>query len=214
MAGTLLRRPGTAVLSQKSLIEHGFGAPMSLINADHALALRVIKGGFVPANEQTRQALRRARLKEGNLVLANIELPRKPGFYRLAHKFARACRENIDNYESLTEHEVLKQLQLETGLGCRCISVPASYVWAQAASAITDIIGEEALQTLNQVEGLLKGRMVSVKTPKSLNFGSMSENEFRHIFQGFCRYIAKTYWPSLSDRQVAELAHFMPENEL
>lgn len=187
---------------------------MSLINVDHALALCVIKGGFVPANEQTRQALRRARLKSGNLVLANIERPRKPGFYRLAHAFARVCRENIEDYESLTEHEVLKQLQLDTGLGCTRISVPASYVWSQAAGAIADAIGDEALATLNQVDELLKGRMVTVTTPKSLNFGAMTEDEFRHIFQGFCRYIAMKHWPSLSGDQVAELAHFMPEQEL
>jgi hypothetical protein len=201
-------------LSTKFWIRPDAGARMSLINADHALALRVIKGGFVPANEQTRQALRRARLKEGNLVLANIERPRKPGFYRLAHAFARVCRENIDDFEGLTEHEVLKQLQLDTGLGCRQISVPAAYVWDQAAGAIADAIGDEAMETLNQVEGLLRGRMVSVRSPKSLNFGAMSEDEFRHIFQGFCRHIAFKYWPTLSDQQVAELAHFMPENEL
>lgn len=187
---------------------------MSLINADHAIALRVIKGGFVPANEQTRQILRQARLKKGNLVLANIERPRKPGFYRLAHAFARVCRENIEAFESFTEHEVLKHLQLETGLGCRSISVPASHVWSQAAVAIEDAIGKEALASLNQVEGLLSGRMVSVKQPRSLSFGSMSEDEFRHIFQGFCRYIATKYWPTLSEHQVAELAHLMPENEL
>jgi|AntRauTorcE11898_2_1112593.scaffolds.fasta_scaffold06399_3 hypothetical protein len=187
---------------------------MSLINVEHALALRVIKGGFVPANEQTRQALRRARLKTDDLVLANIERPRKPGFYRLAHAFARVCRDNIEEYENLTEHEVLKQIQLDTGLGCKRISVPASYVWSQAAGAITDAIGEDALATLNQVEGLLKGRMVTVTTPKSLNFGAMTEDEFRNIFQGFCRYIAMKHWPSLSDDQVAELAHFMPEQEL
>lgn len=187
---------------------------MKVINPDTALALKVVKGGFVPANEATLQLLKQARLKTGSLVLAHMARPRKPAFYRLAHAFARVCKENIEDYEGLSEHEVLKQLQVETGLGCKRVSVPASALWASAACAISDVIGDEALDTLNSVEHLLKGRMITAYAPRSLHFGSMPEDEFRNIFQGFCRHIAHKYWPSLSGEQVAELAHFMPELEL
>ena len=175
-------------------------------------ALQVVKGGFVPADEATLIALKRANLSMNAVVLADIKIPRNPAFYRRAHKFAQVCKDNIEDFHGLTEHSVLKRIQAETGIACEPVTVPADLFWSQISALIRSSIGSSADDALEQIGQLLSRRDATAFQPASLAFGNMPEPEFKATFETFCNYIAERYWPQLTSKEIAALSAFMPEH--
>lgn len=143
-------------------------------------ALRVVKGGFQPADQTTSARLRDRRLSTGDLVFAEFKKPRNPKFHRLAHQLGHLVAENIEQFEGMPAHKVLKRLQIEAKVGCEEMAI--------------------------YVPGI--GQCLHL-TPLSLSFESMDEGEFHEVMQGFCRHIAATYWPSLKPEQIEQMAGVM-----
>jgi hypothetical protein len=139
-------------------------------------ALRVIKGGYAPADYSTAAALRK-RHKVGDLVFAEFRKPRSPGFHRLAHALGGVLAENLDAFAHLDAHTVLKRLQVEGDIACDTIpmSIPG--------------VGP-----------------VEYRIPRSLSFESMDEDEFRDVIQSMCRYVSKRYWPSSTPDEIERMA--------
>ena len=175
------------------------------------VVLKAVEGGFVPADKASRKVLSSAHVKVGDNVLAMLDAPRNPGFHRLAYKFARVCRHNIDDFAGLSEHDVLKQLQLRTGMGCEQVEIPVGDVWGAISETLISLVGPQALAITAAVEPYMEGETVQVNRPRSLSFGDMSQSEFRLMFSAFCRYVSETYWPTLTDVEVAQLAALMPD---
>ena len=142
------------------------------------LPLRVIKGGFEPASKEAVELLRERRYSIGDLVFADLTKPRNPGFNRLAHALGGLLAENLDTFDGMPAHKVLKRLQWEANTGC-------------------DEVGA-------MVEGV---GMVQVKFPRSLSYESMSEEEFREVYQAMCNHVAKHYWHDLEAADVAEMVN-------
>lgn len=142
--------------------------------------LRVIKGGFAPADGSTAARMRERGYRVGDLVFAEFKKPRHPGFHRLAHQLGTLVAENIDAFEGMDQHKVLKRLQYESGVGCEVMSV--------------------------RVPGL---GAAEVRIPLSLSFESMDDGEFREVMRGLCRHIAAEYWPDLEPEQVEDMAGVM-----
>jgi hypothetical protein len=142
--------------------------------------MRVQKGCFVPADRSTQERLRERGFKAGDLVFMEIRKPRNPRFHRLAHALGQLCAENIEAFDGMEAHRVLKRLQIEAGVGCDNMGI------------IIPGIGK-CLHVL----------------PRSLSFESMSEDEFYEVVRGFCRHIAANYWPTLTSEQVEEMAGVM-----
>jgi len=140
-------------------------------------ALRVIKGGFAPADIGTATRLREKGLHVGDLIFAQFKKPRNPSFHRLVHAFGEILVQNIEAFENMNSHSVLKRLQIEGNIGCDEMAVlfpgigPCTY-----------------------------------RIPRSLSFESMDESEFSEVFKGFCRYVSKTYWPSMDPEAIEEMA--------
>ena len=141
------------------------------------VALRIIKGGLVPADQLSTADLRKRGYKVGDVVFAELKKPRNPGFHRLAHRIGSLCAENIEAFQGIDSHAVLKRLQIESGVGCE--EIPLNFPG----------IGP-----------------CSYKVPLSLSFESMEEGEFRLIVAGLCDYIAKRYWPSMTADQIERMA--------
>lgn len=139
--------------------------------------LRVGKGVLTPADDLAAAQLRSRGFRTGDLVLAEITKPRHPGFHRLAHQLGALVAENLDAFEGMDPHAVLKRLQWEANVGC-------------------DEFGAQA-------PGL---GVVMVRVPRSLSFASMDDGEFREVMTGLCRHVAKTYWPSCTPEQVEAMA--------
>lgn len=140
-------------------------------------ALRVIKGGYAPADHSTAAALREKGHRVGDLVFAEFYKPRNPGFNGLAHKLGEMLAENLDAFTGCDAHMVLKRLQIETGLGCDEIAVvfpgvgPCTY-----------------------------------RIPRSLSYESMGDDEFRPLISGFCRHVSARYWPTCEPEQIEAMA--------
>ena len=148
------------------------------------IALRVVKGSLIPADSLAAAKLRNRDYAIGDVVFAEIKKPRNPKFHRLAHALGQILVENIEAFAELDGHRVLKRLQVESGIGCDEMAI--------------------------YVPGV--GQCLH-RTPQSLSFESMDEARFREVFSALCRHVAKTYWPDMSEDDIAHMAEMMPTEE-
>ena len=146
------------------------------------LLLSVAKGALVPADGYTAARLRARGFKVGDEVLAVLTKPRNPKFHRLVHQFGQVLVDNIEAFENLDGHRVLKRLQVEGGIAC-----------------------DEMAMNIPNVGP------VFYKLPRSLSFESMDESEFHETFREFSRYVAARYWPGMKPEQIEQMAGFMPD---
>ena len=146
-------------------------------------ALRVRKGGFDVADASTLMRLRAKRYNIGDLIFAEIKRPRNPLFHRLVHRFGTLVATNIEAFNDVDPHSVLKRLQIEGNIGCDEVGLnfpgvgPCTY-----------------------------------RIPRSLSFESMDEGEFSELFLSFARHISRQYWPSVTPQAIIEMARSMPED--
>lgn len=144
--------------------------------------LAVEKGRLVPADPFTAERLRAKGYHVGDVLKATLAKPRNPKFNRLAHAFGKLCADNIERFDGMNAHAVLKAVQYEGDIACERMMVN------------------------------LKGfGMVEVRMPQSLSFESMDEGAFRETYAAMCGHVSKTYWPDLSPEQIAEMAETMPD---
>ncbi len=142
--------------------------------------LRVIKGGFAPADDLTAARLRKV-MKVGDEVFVELKKPRNPKFHRLTHQFAALLIDNTDAFGHYTDpHAVLKRLQWEANAGCDELAV--------------------------DVPGI---GLMSVRTPRSLSFESMCEDEFQAVYAQMCAHAGAKYFGGLPAEEVAHMAELM-----
>ncbi|MGN6094239.1 MAG: hypothetical protein ACTHOL_17960, partial [Luteibacter jiangsuensis] len=103
--------------------------------------------------------------------------PRNPGFHRLAHQLGGMLAQNLEAFEGVGWHQVLKRLQIEADIGCEHIALNFPGVGP-----------------------------VVYRQARSLSYESMDEGEFREVIAAMCRYTAKTYWPSCTPEQIEAMA--------
>lgn len=139
-------------------------------------ALRVIKGGYAPADSSTASVLRQGH-RVGDLVFAEFSKPRNPGFHRLAHQLGGLLAENLDAFADTGWHQVLKRLQIEGDIACEHIALNFP--------GVGPVIYRQA---------------------RSLSYESMDEAEFHEVIAAMCSYVAKTYWPACDPDQIAKMA--------
>jgi len=143
--------------------------------------LRVQKGCLVPADEHTKARLREKGLHFGDVLAAELRKPRNPQFHRWAHAFGQMVADNIEAFEGVSAHAVLKRLQLESNTGC------------------------------DEIPLILNGMACAYRVPKSLSFSSMDEGEFHEVVRGMTQHVSKTYWKDLSPEQIEEMVPFVLE---
>lgn len=145
-------------------------------------ALRVVKGGFEPADTTTKGRLRGRAYRTGDLIFAEFKRPRNPKFHRLAHQLGLLCAENLDPFIGLEPHAVLKRLQIEANVGCD--------------------------EVFLQFPGV---GPVTYRVPRSLSYESMDEGEFHEVMRGMCRHIASAYWKGVDPQVIESMAGCMVE---
>lgn len=138
---------------------------------------RVGPGVLEPFDAGTSAQLRARGYKRGDVLHADLTKPRNPGFHRLAHQLGGMVAENLDAFEGMDSHKVLKRLQIEGNVGCDEVALNFPGV----------------------------GPCV-YRVPRSLSFASMDDGEFQQVMKDLCRYVAKTYWPTCTPEQVEQMA--------
>lgn len=144
--------------------------------------LTVGKGALVPADANTVAALRAKGYRLGDELSATLKKARSPGFHRLAHQFGALLADNLEQFEGLDAHRVLKRLQIEGNVACD--DVPLNFPGVGPCT---------------------------YRVPRSLSFDNMDEGEFQEVFKAMCRHVARTYWPTCTPEQIAAMASAMPE---
>lgn len=138
---------------------------------------RVGKGVLVPHDAYTTSQLRAKGYHIGDVLSAELRKPRNPGFHGLAHRLGELIASNLDAFDGVEAHDVLKRLQIEANIGCDEIALnfpgvgPCSY-----------------------------------RVPRSLSYESMDDGEFKGVIAGMCAYVSKTYWASLSPEKIEAMA--------
>ena len=142
--------------------------------------LRVIKGGFEPADRYAEAQLRNKKFKIGDVVRCDVRKLRNQKFNRLVHRIGQLVAENIEAFSGLDAHTCIKRLQIEGRIACDEIGI--------------------------MVQGY---GMVIQFIPRSMSFDSMDEAEYNDCAKRICRLIAERYWPDLEPDQIEEMAECM-----
>jgi hypothetical protein len=132
---------------------------------------------FVAASEADRSMLRERGFRLNTRVLAFLSLPRNPRFNRLVHGLGKILGQNLDRFAGKQSHDVIKELQLESGVCCERTEV--------AIPGVGDLI---------------------LKKPQSLAFHSMGEDTFKAFWAGVCGYVIENDWPTLTEERLTEMA--------
>ncbi|SET40946.1 hypothetical protein SAMN05216326_12544 [Nitrosomonas marina] len=165
--------------------------------------MRVIQGGFVPADATAEQQLRDKKFKIGDVVKVFVRKLRSGKFNRKVHRIGQLCVEHIDDFKHMDAHSVLKRLQLEGNIYCDEIAV--------RPSGIRTLIPREVIKTLKPVLELFGLKLTDtglliVRIPRSLSFESMDQAEYEDAARKMCDYISEVYWRSLESWQIEEMA--------
>lgn len=141
-------------------------------------------GCLVPDGWINARIMRERKYRTNDLLRATITHPRNWKFHRLVHQLGTLVRQNIEGFENLDSHAVIKRLQQLSGVFCDLqeITIP----------------GFGAL---------------TVKIPQSIAYDCLDESEFRQLWAGICGYLVSEYWPDLTDDQIESMATAMPESE-
>lgn len=132
---------------------------------------------FVAASDADRSMLRERGFRLNTRVLAFLSLPRNPRFNRLVHGLGKILGQNLDRFTGKQSHDVIKELQLESGVCCDRTEV--------VIPGVGDLI---------------------LKKPQSLAFHSMGEDTFKAFWAGVCAYVIEHDWPTLTEERLTEMA--------
>lgn len=155
---------------------------MALKAAKQETLWRVAPGRLEPFDAMTVQQLRENGYRTGDVLAASLKKSRSPEFNGLAHKLGSLLAENIDAFDGMDAHAVLKRLQIEGDIACDHLAI--------------------------KVQGL---GMVEQRIPRSLSYHSMDEGEFRRTVTAFCKYVSRAYWPTCKPEEIERMAELWVE---
>lgn len=139
-------------------------------------------GCLVPVGQTDRAILRRKKCRVGMRIRTTVSRERDYGQFKYAHKIGQFVEANVEGFEGLDAHAIIKRLQAEGGILC----------------------DPERLK-LEGFEGYLIRNV-----PRSLAFDEIEEGEFQQFVSQLCAHIAARYLPTLTPEQVAEAIELMP----
>lgn len=142
--------------------------------------LRVVRGALAPADNYAMAKLRERGFKVGDLLKADLTKPNNPKFHRLMHHIGQLCAANLDEFQGMDAHRILKRLQIEGNIACEELGV--------------------------KIPGF---GMVIQRIPKSLSFESMDDGERHEVARAMCRHISEQYWPGCSPETIEQMAESM-----
>lgn len=142
-------------------------------------------GCLVPRYRCDARTMRERKLSVGTEVRAELKKPRNAKFHRLAHAIGGLVVDQIEGFENLDAHGALKRLQRECGVCC----------------------DEQDME----IPGI--GRL-AVRIPRSIAFDEMDEGEFSGLVAAIYRHIAATYWPSMTEAQIARMVEMYEQESM
>lgn len=159
-------------------------------NQDRAVMLVVQPdGSFRAANQDGRNWLKGQGFHVGDRIVSYLYVVPDMKQFRKAHLFAKRLRESSHDFDGMTDHEVIKQLQVDNGIAC----VREKVILPKAA------------------QELLGTRFMNVLKPKSIAPGFMDGSEFDKVWRALANVVAEKYFGVLDADAVERLLELMPE---
>lgn len=166
-------------------------------------------GCLVPASWADQQIMRDRKYRTGDVLRSTFNHPRNSNFHRLVHQLGTAVRENIEGFEGMDSHAVIKRLQRESGVYCETQTVDAAPMATAIMLAVRDHLGDSVAKMLAVIMPEIK--TVQVITPRSIAWDCMDEADFKRFWEGICNHLIANYWPTLDEYQITEIAELMPD---
>jgi len=152
-----------------------FSAEASM--AAKRIYFRFSNNGLLPADSWAASQLQEKRFHNGDIVAAQLWKLNNPGFHRLIHRIGQLCASNIEAFEGMDAHRVIKRIQLEGNICCE------------------------------EIAGVLPGTgAVTWRIPQSISFDSMDDSERHELAISMCRHVAARYWNTLTAEQIEQMA--------
>lgn len=168
--------------------------------------VRFQNGALVPADVFARKQLERKKLKEGSVLKAYISKLRNPRFNRLVHKLGVLVVQNIDDFSGMSAHAAIKRIQLEGDIYCEEIRLKIFgfdfKIWVHVREVVQPILNKIGFSILDN--GYLAAR-----SPMSLSFDSMDEEQFHDAARRISAFIADRYWSSMTAEKIEQMAECM-----
>lgn len=165
------------VKSTKSAPTKSTSTPARRKPKPEVFMMKVGKGCFFPADTYTSYRLRERGYKIDDLIACTFKKLNNPGFHRLVHHIGQLCAENIEAFENMDSHSVIKRIQWEANICCEEVGV--------------------------MVPGV---GLALMRFPKSLAFESMDDGERHDLAKGICRHIAQKYWNDTTAEAIEKMA--------
>lgn len=165
---------------------HKLPKPRKTLDPHNSLRVVWSEHGWIPADRaSTKIAADRGLMHDGVESLGYFFKPRNKKQWGKIHKLCEKLAENVDELAGITSHDVLKKLQLDSGVGCE-------------------------LERLDLPPPL--SMTIERKIAKSFAFGFMDDGEFMEIYRGLAQYILRTerYFSALPPETQTEIAKLMP----
>lgn len=135
------------------------------------------RAAFVAATDVDSSMLRERGFRLNTRVYANFTHPRNPRFNGLVHGLGHLLGRNLDRFAGKASHDVIKDLQVESGVCCT--------------------------RTELDVPGV--GKFIRTE-PQSLSYHSMDDEAFKAFWAGVCAYVIANDWPTLTEEQLTQMA--------
>lgn len=168
--------------------------------------MRVIQGGFVPADAHAEQQLRDKKFKIGDVVKVFVRKLRNGKFNRKVHRIGQLCVDHIEELRHMDAHSVIKRLQLEGNIYCDEMAIKPSVAGITIPKQIIGML-EPILNAFGLK--LTESGLLIVRYPQSLSYESMTQDEYEDAAKRICRYLSENYWHGLEDWQIDEMAENM-----
>lgn len=150
---------------------------LQVIDEDSGEIVRVV--AIVPYSPLDRRMLNEMKIGKDDVLVMDIFKERNRRFYGLWHKLAEFVAANVEEFNGLRQHDMLKKLQLDARVHCE----------------LADFVLED-------------GTVLRHWVPKSLNFFDTDETQAQEIWHAICGYVAGTYFPDWTREQVEEAAEY------
>lgn len=175
--------------------------------------LRVIRGGFEPADSYSESQLRNKKLKVGQVVRVEIRKLRSNKFNRLVHQLGILCVKNLDQFRNMDAHSAIKRLQLEANAGCEEIIVSLNIGWSGGNELLRSalIVLKDFFLMLAKNVGIkiTEDGYVLLRIPRSISYESMDQEEYEMVARQISRHIAEAYWSGIEPEQIEQIAGAM-----
>lgn len=139
-------------------------------------------GCLVPRHRIDKRLMKERGYRVGDELRGTLTKPRNAKFHRLVHALGGLVADQIEAFQGVGCHEVIKRLQREAGICCETQEI--------------------------ELPGIGK---LEVKVAQSIAFDEMEEGSFYELWKGICNYICATYWPGMEPEQIESMIDLMPE---